>query len=113
MKNIFTLIFFFAILHFSQAQNAIIKGKIIDNITKEPLIGVNVILNDGSGAATDINGDYKISVAPGNYTIIFRFIGYTSQNQALSLVEGEVRTIDISLVEANTELDVVVVSAGR
>ena len=113
MKNIFTLIFFFATVTFSSAQTATIKGKIIDNITKEPLIGVNVILNDGNGAATNINGDYKISVEPGNYTIIFRFIGYSSQNQALSISAGEVKTIDVSLIEANTELDVVVVSAGR
>lgn len=113
MKNYISILFFSFLFVNSMAQEATIKGKIIDNKTKEPLIGVHVLLNDGTGVASDINGDYKISTKPGEYTLVFRFVGYTNQTQTIKVTAGEVKIIDISLLEANTELDIVVVSAGR
>jgi hypothetical protein len=55
-----------------------ISGVITDVETKEPLIGVNVIV-DGThmGAATDIKGRYVvINVPPGSYTLRAEMLGY-------------------------------------
>ena len=55
-----------------------IFGKVIDEDTSEPLIGVNVVIKGiGQGASTDEQGEfYLIGVPPGNYNIEFSYIGY-------------------------------------
>ena len=55
-----------------------IFGKVIDEDTGEPLIGVNVVIKGiGQGASTDEQGEfYLIGVPPGNYNIEFSYIGY-------------------------------------
>ncbi|MFN3342859.1 MAG: TonB-dependent receptor, partial [Flavobacteriales bacterium] len=109
---VFVLSFLFISL-VSKAQNATIRGKITDKSTKEALVGVNVVLSKGGGVASDINGQYKVSVDPGEVKISFRFIGYKQLDMTLQLKAGEDKVIDIVLEEANTELETVVVSAGR
>ena len=54
MKKYYLLLIFllFNTTTFSQT----ISGKIIDQETKESLIGVNIILENGNGTSTDING---------------------------------------------------------
>ena len=58
MKKYYLLLIFllFNTTTFSQT----ISGKIIDQETKESLIGVNIILENGNGTSTDINGSYII-----------------------------------------------------
>ena len=48
----------------AKGQSAIIKGKVIDAMTKETLMAVNVVEIDKngrfiSGTVTDINGNYE------------------------------------------------------
>lgn len=51
-----------------------IRGKVVDEVNKTPLIGVNItVLNTGEallGSATDIDGNYRIEKVPlGRQTI--------------------------------------------
>ena len=40
-------------------QSTVLKGKIIDSKTKEPLIGANVIIvGTGQGSASNMNGEF-------------------------------------------------------
>ena len=97
----------------SYAQNATIKGLIMDGEENEPLIGGNVILNTGIGAATDFNGNYTINTEPGTYTVKFKYIGYQSQTQNITLKAGETKVIDITLIPEANQLDDVVISASK
>ncbi|MBN4062211.1 MAG: hypothetical protein COA57_08395 [Flavobacteriales bacterium] len=94
-------------------EMATIKGNIIDGGTKETLIGVNVVLEDNTGVASDFNGNYELKVLPGQHTILYRFIGYTPQTKTVDVQEGQEITINVVLEETITELQVVVVSAGK
>ncbi|MGE0079286.1 MAG: SusC/RagA family TonB-linked outer membrane protein [Bacteroidales bacterium] len=87
------------------AQNVEVKGTVYDSMTKEPLPGVNVILEGTTvGAATDAYGKYSISVPSGNVTLVFSFLGYTTQT-----VSSQGRAlIDVDLVMATTQLEEVV-----
>ena len=58
MKKIYTLLVII-IVFFTTTKAQIIKGTVTDQSTKEGLIGVNIILNDGSGTSTDIEGNYQ------------------------------------------------------
>ena len=57
-----------------------IKGIVYDIETNNPLVGANVMLlesNPPKGAATDLNGNYKIENVPLNrYNIQISFVGY-------------------------------------
>ena len=85
----------------------------MDGEENEPLIGGNVILNTGIGAATDFNGNYTISVEPGTYTVKFKYIGYQTQAQNITLTAGETKVIDITLIPEANQLDDVVISASK
>ena len=75
MRKIYT--FLFIVSAFYTTTNAqTIKGMVTDEITKEGLIGVNIILNDGSGTSTDIDGKYQLQLQEGKQTITFKYIGY-------------------------------------
>ncbi len=113
MKQLYTLFFAFFIFSSLSAQQAVIEGKVLDASTKEPLTGVSVAIQNVAGTHSDINGHYKLSLDPGTYKVAFRFIGYTSKEVNVTLQAGETRKLDMSLPEANTELEAVVVSAGR
>ena len=88
-------------------QQQIITGKISD--TKgEALTGVNVVLKGTMiGATSDIAGNYSISVPDLNGTLVFSFIGYTSQEVAIN----NRRTVDVTLAEELQALSEVVVTA--
>ncbi|WP_179415009.1 SusC/RagA family TonB-linked outer membrane protein [Mucilaginibacter sp. E4BP6] len=109
MKRIFTisgfilLCFFFVNTAF--AQNFTVKGKVTDASTGEVLPGVSVIIKGTSnGTQTDVNGAFSLSVTP-NSTLQISFVGYTSQEVAVS--KGA--PIVVKLVSADNELQQVVV----
>ena len=69
------------------------------------LPGVNVaVKGSNDGVSTDFDGKYQIDV-PANSTLVFSFIGFTTQE----VVVGSKTTINIKLSESSNELDEVVV----
>ena len=84
IRNIILLIFLS--LNFILCKGSIISGNIFDANSNDPLIGANIILQQPNntsfnlGAATDVDGFYKISDIPiGNYTITVLYIGYETK----------------------------------
>src|SRR5687767_8567491 len=56
-----------------------ISGKIKDEATGELLIGASVVLKGAiqSGTSSNAYGFYSLSVAEGDYTLTYSYIGYT------------------------------------
>jgi len=66
-------------------QELKITGKVTDASTGEPLVGVSIVVEGTtSGTITDINGNYSIPVPGLNTTLVFSFIGYTTQHVVLN-----------------------------
>ena len=67
------------------SNSIIIRGKILDSLTLEPLIGTNVVVTskdskEVTGATTDIDGKFKLSFKyDPDYIIKFSYIGYKQQ----------------------------------
>ncbi len=81
-----------------------ITGTVSD--AKGALPGVNVKLKGTTtGTTTDVTGKYKLNVPEGSGTLVFSFIGYTSQEQPIN----NRSTIDVLLVESPKALNEVVV----
>lgn len=88
----------------AQAQNQTITGKVTDQ--GEPMIGVSVLVQGTSkGTSTDVDGNYSVSIAPGETTLVFTFIGYKTQTVEI----GSRTVIDVALESDATELEEVVV----
>ena len=93
MKNFFNLLII--IVSFLQAVNAqTITGIITDANTKEALIGVNIILDNGMGTASDIEGKYQLKTKEGELKITFKYIGYEDIMKIISLEKNETKKIN-------------------
>lgn len=97
------------------AQTAVIKGKVTDALTNEPILLANIILLDTEmGATTDENGYYEITgLKPGLYSLRASYLGYQDQTvyevQATTARPAEV---NFEMNEQAAQLDEVVVQAS-
>ena len=87
-------------------QDRIIKGTVRDAETKEPLIGVSVILKGTStGISTDATGKFSIRVPGNNSVLVFSYLGYKPQQVTV----GASNELQISMQAAADQLNEVVV----
>lgn len=92
----------------SLAQNRTITGTVTSGEDNSVLPGVSVTLKGTSrGTTTDGNGKYTLSVPSGTVTVVYSFIGFTSQE----VVTGSQTTLNITLKPDATSLNEVVVTA--
>ncbi len=115
MNRLFTFVLLlFASCSF--AQNTVsVFGRVVDAKTREPLIGVNIILGGtGQGTTTDLEGRYELSgVTPGSYNITASYIGYISNTRSNVIVQTKGNDdINFELVEGGLELEEVVIKAN-
>ncbi len=87
-------------------ESITVTGKVTSEDSPEGLPGVNVILKGTSmGTVTDINGAYSIEVPSEESVLVFKFIGYRTQEIRV----GNQTVIDIELAHDAQALDEVVV----
>ncbi|MBO9203312.1 MULTISPECIES: SusC/RagA family TonB-linked outer membrane protein [Niastella] len=87
------------------SQNRSISGKVTDSKDGSPLAGVSVTLKGQTvGSATDMNGNFSISVAPGA-TLVFTHTGY----EGFQVKVGQEETLNVQLVLSKGSMSEVVV----
>jgi len=108
---VFSLFFSFKMAN-AMPGNGLITGKIIDKNTKEPLPGVNVMLeHTATGAATDENGIYTISNAPtGKWHIVASMMGYQRVNKIILIEADKSIKLNFELKPTILEMGAVVVT---
>jgi hypothetical protein len=99
---------------FAQTGTGSIKGTVTDKTSGEPLPFVKVIIYQGDQqkgfAATDVMGKFLISsLAPGQYDVELRFVGYQPVRQTGVVVSSDKYTIldNLQLGQSAEMLDVV------
>ena len=99
------------LLCFSTFANSFIHG-IVTGPGDEPLIGANVVI-EGTymGTATDADGNFRLNLNDGSYTLRISHMGFETTVREIS-VSGETR-IDIRLKRLAYMADEVIVSATR
>ena len=144
MKFKILLLSLFSSISFLQAQNSdkatialgSISGKVIDNISKQPIPYVNISIKQKdkiiTGGITQDNGNFTIkNLALENYTVEFQFIGYkkltisvnlTTTNKSInlntiSLEEEAVQLKDVEIVNERStivqKIDRKVINIGK
>jgi outer membrane cobalamin receptor len=91
----------------------IVKGKVFDKNSGEPLAGVYVVHGKNIGTTTGADGTYFIGNLSGKINITFQFIGYESVTKEIMVGEDEIIELDIGLETSVREIDQIVVSANR
>jgi iron complex outermembrane receptor protein len=91
----------------------VIRGKVFDGSTLEPLPGTTILFRRNQGTTTDGNGFYLIKTEPGDINIIFQHIGYESVTKFLSLKPNDTITLNIGLQPQSAEIDQLVISASK
>lgn len=96
-------------------QSYVIKGKIVDAISGDPLIGaIATIESLDIGTTTDYNGDYELMVSaePGDYMLSFIFLGYGTDVQPITLGASSMLEVNSNLSIDQLSLDEVVVTGS-
>lgn len=101
-------ILFYTTLSFTQTKT--VSGVIKDINIGEPLIGVNVVYEQGKGTITDINGEYLLKLEPGEYDLEVSYIGFISQKTHIIIgdknifLNFELKTLTLNEVEVIGDL---------
>ncbi|MEX0363527.1 MAG: TonB-dependent receptor plug domain-containing protein, partial [Allomuricauda sp.] len=105
-KDVFVLLMLVSSCLFSSyAQDRKITGNVkgSDNV---PIPGVTIVAKGTSnGTTTDFDGNYSITVGPDVTSLIFSYIGFSTQEVGIN----DRTQIDITMIESTSELDEVVV----
>jgi hypothetical protein len=97
---------------FNQAIAGGIKGKVIAD-DGSPLAYATIYVKQiGSGTTTNDEAYYELQLAPGNYELVFQFLGYQTQVHQVT-VDQEFVILDIVLKSQATMLRSVEIKAGK
>ena len=91
----------------------IVRGRVYDIGSGEPLPGVYVLLGKGSGTTTDDNGFYSMTCDSGQISITFRFVGYKTVTEVVHLTGNEPYELNAGLETDALAIDQIVISADR
>ena len=94
-------------------SQAIVKGKVFDNNTLEPLHGGYVIYEKNQGTTTDQYGFFLIKSVPGRLNIAFQFIGYKPAERSINIISNDTIELNVGLDMELQEIGQIVVSANK
>lgn len=102
-----TFFFFFVfLLHISaQGQTRSVTGQVISSTDDTAIPGVSIVVKGTTvGTVTDANGNYSLTIPEGGTTLVFSFVGMTTQEVPI----GNQTVINVSMAEDAIGLEEVV-----
>lgn len=99
-----TLVLYFNLAGFAQTGG--LKGKIIDEVSGEDLVGAVLQIESlGLGAASDLFGEYSLNKIPaGKYLVTVSYISYQTKTiKDVEIIAGETRELNVTLSSAPIE----------
>ena len=116
MKILFTLAFCLFLTILTQAQSTqTIRGKVVDQASQMPLIGVVILVEDlDLNTTTDIDGNFVLEKVPvGRQTITTQYLGYElHRSEGILISAGKMSYLEIGLLEQVQTTETVVVTAS-
>jgi outer membrane cobalamin receptor len=93
--------------------DGIVRGKVYDKNTLEPLTGVYVIYGRNLGTTTGQDGLYLIKTTSGRISVSFQFIGYSTVTEEVTVPENDTVELNVGLEMKVKEIDQIVISANK
>ena len=98
-------------------ESSILQGRVLDATTGEALIGAQVtIRGTDQGTVTDVDGRYRLELAPGTYDLVVVYLGYTIKTvTGVGVTAGPPNVQDVALQPEAVEAEgiQVVISAAE
>ncbi|TVR28776.1 MAG: TonB-dependent receptor [Balneolaceae bacterium] len=100
----------------TQFDEAGIEGTVLTS-DGEPIPGATVSILLGNeelvtGTNTSLEGEFQLHLTPGNYTLRISYVSYSTYEERIELVDGEIYDIgEIRMVQSTQQLDEVVVES--
>ena len=66
------------------AQEKTVSGIVSDDMG-DPLPGVNIVYSSGHGVVTDLDGQYMLKLAPGEYDLVVSYVGFETQKKRITV----------------------------
>lgn len=115
MKTIRTILILLVIMTLTPdllGQRGVIRGRIIDPTTNEPVIGANIIEYDDdnriiNGTISNVNGDFVLELRNREHTVKISVIGYETKEIDVDTD----RQVTIELAPENLEIEEVTITA--
>lgn len=92
----------FLLLSKTVFAQTILSGKVTDKATKEGLIGASVRITKGDevvkGVIADFDGEYRVPLDPGIYSVGFSYTGYKSVViDSIQVLKGQISQLDVAM----------------
>src|SRR5688572_1526860 len=116
MKKLFVTLLCTIISLFAFTQSYyIVTGKVISSDSKQPLQGASVFAqNTTIGTATDAEGNFKIYLPDGGYSLVVTFTGRNTESRRISNADALDKNIVFELSQKEKEMaDVAVVATSE
>lgn len=111
-KTILLLLLFTTTFSYAQSTGSVV-GKLTDKeYNNEPLAFANVLIKGTTtGTTSDFDGLYTFeNLDPGNYTLVFSFVGYKSQEISVDIVAGKKTELNVIMAASAASLDEVIIT---
>ncbi len=99
---------------YAQIRNGILTGKVTD-VNQKPVPFASIMVKGTNlGAIANSSGDYQLTnLSHGTITLRASFVGYTIQEKSIDVKSDIEQNLNFELQESSSQLDEVIVSAGR
>src|SRR5690606_1895476 len=103
---------------YGQTLTQTVRGKIIDQDSRMPLPGANIVVMDAKeflGTSTDVDGNFRIEHVPvGRVSLAVTFVGYEDRVISNILITtGKETVLDIEMKESLEMMDAVEINASK
>ena len=90
----------------------IVTGRILDESGSEPLVGATVYIEEiKNGAVTDLDGRFRLVLAPGKYKAVFSYISMKQQNYYLQVYSDG--SVTVKMKRELIDLNEIKITANR
>lgn len=113
MKYIYLIIFTFFISFIALAQQAKIKGTVIDLATQQPVEFIVVTLDKTKQIFTDSLGVFSFNTIAGKHSLKVSRVGYRTAFLTIDLDEGANKKIQIELEAFTDQMNQIVIAGSR
>jgi hypothetical protein len=112
MHSICTLLLSFLVLLTTSSYAGGIKGTIKDEKGEVLAFATIFVKQTGTGTTTNENGLYELALLPGDYDIVFQYVGYETIVKKIN-VTSSFQEIDVVMRMQTTMLQTVTIHAGK
>ena len=108
-RTLLTILSLF-VFGFLQAQTSRLSGRVV-NEKNEPLTGVSILVPEGTGTRTDVDGNYSLLLSSGKkYLLSFSFVGYASKTVEANVSARQLNELNIVMQPKSKNLGGIVIS---